>query len=76
MAKESIVIDWDGVNVPPELQVLPPGRYIVEPASDGLGSLTPEEEDGIVAALKSLDAGRGIPLSDVIREIRGSAQEK
>jgi len=32
--------------------------------------LTDEEEKGIVAALGQLDAGKGIPLSDVVNEIR------
>lgn len=35
-----------------------------------LPPLTREEEAGLRAALDQLDAGRGIPLVDVVREIR------
>ena len=42
---------------------------------DNLPPLTPEEDAGILAALDTLDAGRGIPLADVVREIRGGSFE-
>ncbi len=63
------VIDWDGSHIPEALRDLPPGRYAVEPIDD-LPPLTREEEAGLPAALDQLDAGRGIPLANVIREIR------
>ena len=66
---ESTVIDWDGTHVPSELRKLPPGRYVVEPVDES-GHLTREEENGILAALDQLDAGRGIPLTDLVRQIR------
>ena len=66
------VIKWDGSHVPEELRGLPPGRYAIE-SVDQVGTLTEEEEDGILAGLTELDAGKGVPLSDVVREIiRGS----
>ena len=66
------VIKWDGSHVPEELRSLPPGQYAIE-SVDQVGSLTEEEEAGILAGLTELDAGRGIPLSEVVREIiRGS----
>ena len=63
------VIHWDGSHVPEELKKLPPGRYAIE-SVEQVPSLTDEEEKGIVTALGQLDAGKGIPLSDVVNEIR------
>lgn len=65
---EPKVIKWDGSHVPEELRSLPPGRYAIE-SVDQVGALTEEEEAGILAGLTDLDAGRGIPLADVVREI-------
>ncbi len=67
------VIRWDGRHVPEELRNLPPGRYAVEPIDHPL-ALSAEEEEGILAALDELDAGRGTSLGDVLREIRGSSR--
>ena len=66
---EPKIIKWDGSHLPQELQDLPPGRYAIEPI-DFTGSLTTEEEEGILEGLKDLDAGKGILLADIIREIR------
>ncbi len=63
------LITWDSSHVPEELEGLPPGRYAVEPV-DQAEALTAEEEERILAGLAELDAGRGIPLADVVREIR------
>ncbi len=63
------VITWDGSHVPEELKELPPGRYAVEPV-DQAEALTAGEEEGILADLATLDAGGGIHLADVLREIR------
>lgn len=65
----SKVIKWDGSRIPEELRTLPPGRHVIEPI-DEASSLTEEEEAGILAGLADLDAGKGVPLADVIREIR------
>ncbi|MFQ5990404.1 MAG: hypothetical protein ACE5K9_10860 [Candidatus Methylomirabilales bacterium] len=69
------VIDWDGSHIPEELRKLPPGRYAVEPL-DHVPTLTPEEETGILAGLNQLDAGGGIPLADVVREIRSGSPKR
>jgi len=39
-------------------------------ALDESGSLTPEEEDGLIQALDSLRAGRGIDHDDVRARVR------
>jgi hypothetical protein len=69
------IITWDGNRLPDELRDLPPGRYAIT-AIDEPPQLTDAEEAGIRAALDSLDAGRGIPLADVIRELRGTDRSK
>jgi hypothetical protein len=62
------VIEWDGSHLPKELQKLPPGRYAIEPV-DLVEALTDEEGGGILAGLAQLDAGDGISLADVVRQI-------
>ena len=70
------VIKWDGSHIPEELRSLPPGQYAIE-SVDQVGTLTEEEEAGILAGLTELDAGKGVPLSDVVREIiRGSTTRR
>lgn len=69
------VIYWDGSRMPEELRELPPGRYAVEPIDD-LSPLTADEEAGILTGLDQLDAGRGIPLADVVREIRSGSSRR
>lgn len=69
------VIHWDGHRIPQELHDLPPGSYAVQPV-DELPPLTEDEETGILIGLDQLDAGRGMSLADVVREIRrGSSGE-
>ena len=69
---EPKLIKWDGCHIPEELRSLPPGRYAIEPV-DYPTALTEQEEMGILAALEELDAGKGIPLADVVREIRSGS---
>ena len=69
------VIDWDGSHIPEALRELPPGRYAVAPIDD-LAPVTLEEDVGLLAALDHLDAGRGISLVDVVREIRDGSPKR
>ena len=69
------VIDWDGTCIPDALRDLPPGRYAIA-SVDAPIALTEAEETGISRGLDELDAGRGMPLADVVREIRGGAPSK
>ena len=65
----SIVLDWNGADIPEqvrsqmpaELQKLPPGRYVLEPV-DELVELTAEQEAGIQSAIESVQQGRGVSL--------------
>ena len=67
------VIDWDGTRIPEELKKLPPCRYAIE-SIDQPSPLSEAEEKAILAGLDEL--GRGIPLTDVVREIRGGHQAR
>ncbi|HLH26143.1 MAG TPA: hypothetical protein VK066_26800 [Chloroflexota bacterium] len=63
------VIEWDGTTLPSELRDLPPGRYVVEPLVDD-DELTDEEVDGILEAIDEVEAGKGIPWEEILRELR------
>jgi hypothetical protein len=63
------IIHWNGADLPDELRALPAGNYALEPAGD-LTGLTPEEEEGLVSALASLRAGRGVPHEEVQARLR------
>jgi hypothetical protein len=52
------IIDWNGADIPTELRSLPAGRYVIQPADV---ALTPDEEQGVITALESLRAGKGVP---------------
>ncbi len=53
------IIDWNGSDVPEVLRHLPAGRYVVEPL-DKQPSLSSAEEEGLIEALASLRAGKGL----------------
>lgn len=54
----SLVLHWNGTDVPEELRDLPAGRYVLEPADD-FPALTGDEEEGLRHALASLRRGKG-----------------
>ena len=62
------VLKWNGKDVPEELRSLPKGRYVVE-AVDEYPALTPEEEEGLVEALRAIDRGEGESAKEVRRAI-------
>lgn len=55
------IIDWNGADIPAELRDLPAGKYVIQRADD---TLTPEEEQGLITALDSLRAGKGVSHDD------------
>ncbi len=58
------VIHWNGTDLPEALRTLPAGDYVVAPV-EAEPLLTPEEEEGLVEALASLRAGRGVDHEQV-----------
>ena len=53
------IIHWNGDDLPDEMRELAPGTYVLQPAEE-LTSLTEDEEKGLVEALESVRAGKGI----------------
>ena len=66
----SIIVDWNGNDVPRQLKELPAGRYVVESVDD-VPELTREEEEGLHEAMTSLRAGKGLPAEDAQRLLEG-----
>jgi len=64
------LLDWNGKELPKELRALPTGRYVIEPV-DRVLDLTAEEEAGLEAAARLLDAGEGLSLDVVRRHLEG-----
>ncbi len=58
------VVHWNGTDLPVELQSLPAGDYVVEPAI-----LSTAEESGILAGLSDIRAGRTVSHEDVRRRL-------
>lgn len=61
-------LHWNGKDLPEELRELPPGTYVVE-SVDQPPLLTPDEEAGLIAALASLQAGKGRTIEQVQQAI-------
>ena len=66
----SVLLNWNGKELPEELRDLPSGRYVLEPV-DKIMDLTSEEEAGLEDAARSLDAGEGLSLDEVKRRLHG-----
>ena len=63
-----MIIDWNGADIPPELRGLPAGKYLIERADE---ALTPEEEEGLIAALESVRVGGGVEHEEVRERLLG-----
>jgi hypothetical protein len=64
----SVVVKWNGKDVPEEFRALPEGRYVVE-AVDAAPALSPDEEAGLQQAIDSLHQGQGVPAEAVFSRI-------
>jgi hypothetical protein len=60
------IIHWNGRDLPEELRSLPAGDYAVQAADDAM-TLSSEEEAGLIEALESLRAGKGV-AHEAVRE--------
>jgi len=65
------IIDWNGADLPEALRELPAGKYVVQRADVVLSE---EEEAGLVAALESLRAGKGVPHDEARERLIRRAQ--
>ena len=52
-----LLLDWNGADLPDKLRELPAGRYVIAPVDD-VSEISDDEDAGLEAALRSIDAGR------------------
>ena len=79
---DPVVIQWDSASLPAEvrpllpegLRGLPPGRYLIEPLPDD-DDLTAEEEQGLLQAIREIEAGQAVPWEQVRAESRNLIAE-
>jgi hypothetical protein len=64
------VIHWNGQDIPKELKALPEGTYEVRSVEESL-ALDPEEEQGLLRALDSIHAGKGLSHETVRERVLG-----
>lgn len=67
----TLVLEWNGHDLPPALQALPPGRYVIEPAMspDALG-VPPEDVAAIEEALANRHVSENIPAAAAAEHLR------
>ena len=64
----AVVVEWNGRDVPEQLRELPAGRYVLARVDEAV-ALSPEEEAGLIAALKSAET-RVVPHEEVMDRAR------
>jgi hypothetical protein len=64
----SVVLHWNGKDIPQELRSLPEGRYVLEPI-DVAPLLSPDEDAGLEKALGSLRQGQGVEAGTVFQRM-------
>ena len=64
----SVVLHWNGKDVPQELRLLPAGRYVLESVDNG-PCLSADEDAGLEQALSSLRQGRGVDADAVFQRM-------
>jgi hypothetical protein len=55
MGRRALIVDWNGKDLPSELQDLPAGRYMLEAVDDA--GLTEDEDRGVELALEQYRQG-------------------
>lgn len=69
MGDAAKLIDWNGIDVPETLAVLPPGRYRIELVEDVTIDLPPQTQERIRAGIADVAAGRTVPWAQVDAEL-------
>ena len=64
----SVVVKWNGKDLPKEMRSLPTGRYVLV-AVDESSALSAHEERGLRKALASVAAGRGLSVAEARRRV-------
>jgi hypothetical protein len=64
----TVVLNFDGQQLPEEMRSLPSGRYVLQ-SVDEVPVLTAEEEAGLEEAARSLDEGEGLSPDELRVEL-------
>jgi hypothetical protein len=67
----TVVLSFDGKQLPEEMKSLPSGRYVLQSVDDIVG-MSDEQEAGLEAAALSLDRGEGLSAEELRGEVRGT----
>ncbi len=71
MSNTARTLNWNGKDLPAELAELPPGQYVIEAVeSQEVIGLSDEQVEGLRQASHSLDAGKGVPWTEVRDRLR------
>ena len=65
----TVVLNFDGKQLPEEMRSLPSGRYVLQ-SLDEVPVLTAEEEAGLEEAARSLDRGEGLTPDELRAELK------
>ena len=66
------LMDWNGKDLPLALRDLPPGSYVIQPAS--ILEPSDAEVSDLVAALEDLDRNGGLDHDEVMARARAASQ--
>ena len=67
----TVVLNFDGKQLPEEMRSLPSGRYVLQ-SVDEVPTLTADEEAGLDEAARSLDRGEGLTPEELRVEMGGT----
>jgi hypothetical protein len=66
----TVVLNFDGKELPEEMRSLPSGRYVLQ-SVDEVFPLSAEEEAGLDEAAHALDAGEGLTPEELREALKG-----
>jgi hypothetical protein len=72
-SRMTVVLNFDGKQIPREMQSLPSGRYVLQSVDEVL-ALTAEEEAGLEEAARSLDQGEGFRPEEFRLALEGTSR--
>jgi hypothetical protein len=68
----TLVLNFDGKQLPAEMRSLPSGRYVLQ-SVDEVPLLTEAQEAGIGDAARSIETGEGFSPDELRAELKGRA---
>ncbi len=68
------IIEWNGEDLPEQLRRLPAGKYVLQPTGEP-PELTPEQEEGLRQAMRSVREGRTISAEESRRRLEARLKQ-